>query len=78
LIAQLNVCLSGAGLAVLPVFMTGSFLQLQRVLSNQVNLTRTFYMQTHEDSRRIGAIQETAKFIVQQVLANRHMFSPSD
>jgi DNA-binding transcriptional LysR family regulator len=76
LVAQLYACLSGAGLAVLPTFMTDGFPQLQRLFPDRIRLFRTFYMQMHEDSRRIAAIQETATFVLQQVRANRHLFSP--
>ena len=74
--AQLGACLSGAGLAVLPAFMTAGLPQLQRVLPDHITLSRTFYMQMHEESRRIGSIQETAKFILQQVRINRALFNP--
>jgi len=74
--AQLNACLSGAGLAVLPSFMTRDLPQLHRVLPEHISLLRTFYMQMHEDSRQIGPVQETAKFILQQVRINRDLFNP--
>lgn len=76
LIAQLQACLSGSGLAVLPAFMASGFPHLQRVLPDRVKLLRTFYMQIHEDSRRISLIRETANFIVQQVRTERRLFSP--
>jgi DNA-binding transcriptional LysR family regulator len=77
LIAQLQACISGAGLAVLPIFMTHHIPRLQRVLPDQVRLMRTFYMQMHQDSRHVGMIRETADFIVQQVRNNRALFKPA-
>jgi DNA-binding transcriptional LysR family regulator len=74
LVAQLHACLAGSGLAVLPAFMTPTFPQLQRVLPNAVALKRTFFLQMHEDSRRISLIRETANFIVKQVQADRRLF----
>jgi DNA-binding transcriptional LysR family regulator len=76
LIAQLNACLAGAGLAILPTFMTADQPRLERVLADRVSLMRTFYMQMHEDSQKIAQIQDTAKFIMQQVRINRHLFMP--
>jgi DNA-binding transcriptional LysR family regulator len=74
LVAQWQACLSGAGIAVLPVFMVRDNPELQRVLSHQVNLTRTFYMQIHEDSRHNRFVREVADFAVNQVRKERSLF----
>jgi DNA-binding transcriptional LysR family regulator len=77
LIAQLQACVAGAGLAVLPTFAVHDFPQLRPVLPHTVKIVRTFYMQMHEDSRNVPWIKETADFIVQAVRENRHLFIPS-
>jgi DNA-binding transcriptional LysR family regulator len=77
LIAQLQACLSGAGLAVLPVFAAHELPQLKPVLQRSVKIMRTFYMQTHEDSRNVRWIKDTSDFIVDAVRAERHLFVPS-
>jgi DNA-binding transcriptional LysR family regulator len=74
LVAQWQACLSGAGIAVLPVFMVRDNPELQRVLPNQVNLTRTFYMQVHEDSRHNRFVREVADFVVNQVRSEKSLF----
>jgi DNA-binding transcriptional LysR family regulator len=74
LIAQLQACLSGAGLAVLPLFAAHDFPQLKPVLPRSVRIVRTFYMQMHEDSRNVRWIKDTADYIVDAVRAERHLF----
>lgn len=78
LIAQLQACLSGAGLAVLPVFAAYAFPQLRPVLPRTVKLVRTFYLQTHEDSRNVRWIKDTADYIVELVRAERNLFTPTN
>jgi DNA-binding transcriptional LysR family regulator len=76
LIAQLQACISGAGLAVLPVFAAHEQPALRPVLPDEISIMRSFYMQTHEDSRNVRWIREAADFIVQAVRSNRHLFVP--
>lgn len=78
LVAQLHACLADSGLAVLPAFMATGFPQLQRILPQDVELKRTFYLQMHEDSRGISLIRETANFIIRQVQADRALFNPKE
>ena len=47
--AQLRMIVSGAGLGILPQFMADQYPSLRRVLENQVNLYRTFWLAVHED-----------------------------
>lgn len=77
LIAQLQACVAGAGLAVLPAFAAHDFPQLRPVLPRTIRIVRTFYMQMHEDSRNVPWIKETADFIVQAVRTDRDLFMPS-
>lgn len=76
LIAQLQACLSGAGLAVLPAFLAHGYPSLKPVLRERVHLTRTFYMQMHEDSRKVRLIQDVADFISDQVRSDKALFKP--
>jgi DNA-binding transcriptional LysR family regulator len=76
LIAQLQACIAGAGLAVLPVFAVHGYPELQAVLPKTVTINRSFYMQMHEDSRHVRCIREAADFIVNAVRSERHLFLP--
>lgn len=78
LIAQLQACLAGTGLAVLPLFATHDYPQLRPVLPKTIKIIRAFYMQTHEDSRHVRWIKETADYIVDAVRAERHLFMPGN
>jgi DNA-binding transcriptional LysR family regulator len=76
LIAQLQACISGTGLAILPVFAAHGHPALRPVLPNEIQIVRSFYMQTHEDSRNVKCIREAADFIAHAVRADRHLFMP--
>jgi DNA-binding transcriptional LysR family regulator len=74
LLAQLQACLAGAGLVVLPLFMARQFPQLLRVLPEDVSLRRSFYLQVHEDSRNIARIRAVSSFITELARQHRPLF----
>lgn len=76
LIAQLNSTVSGAGLCVLPCFMTTSEPQLVRVLP-AFKLIRSFWLLLHSDLRNIARVRVTADFIAEQVSKSHALFLPS-
>lgn len=76
LIAQLNSTVAGAGLCVLPCFMTNTEPQLVRVLPS-FKLIRAFWLMLHSDLRNIARVRVTADFIVEQVAQAHAQFLPS-
>ncbi|MGE7990297.1 LysR family transcriptional regulator [Pseudomonas sp. NPDC089554] len=74
LLTQVHTVLGGKVLGILPAYIASSFPALMPVLSDQVNITRSFYMHVHEDHRKAAHIREVAKFIAEQVDANRSLF----
>lgn len=65
LIAQYQACAAGAGLCILPCFLADADARLVRVLAEQVNLTRSFWMVVHSDMRDLARIRVTGDFIAQ-------------
>jgi molybdate transport repressor ModE-like protein len=76
LIAQLNSTIAGAGLCVLPFFITQSEPGLVRVLPD-FKLVRTFWLVLHSDLRNIARIRAAADFIVEQANQAHALFLPA-
>ncbi|GJE43765.1 LysR family transcriptional regulator [Methylobacterium soli] len=64
IIAQANATVSGFGLCVLPYFIALPHSDLVRVLPCEINLTRTWYVLTHETQKDLGKIRAVSDFIV--------------
>lgn len=74
LIAQYKATLSGAGICVLPNFITKEYAGFVPVLPETVRLTRSFWMVTPMDLRDLVRIRVVAKFIADEVRASRDLF----
>jgi DNA-binding transcriptional LysR family regulator len=77
LIAQKEAVAAGAGLCVLPCFLADADSRLVRVLANDVQLIRTFWMIVHSDVRDLARIRVTTDFIAAAVAAAGHRFLPT-
>ena len=67
--AQYRLTASGAGIAVLPCFIGDADTQLVRILA-EVRILRSFWLVTHEDSRRLPRIAAFVNWIT--ALIDRH------
>lgn len=76
LIAQLNATRAGAGLCVLPHFMTAGEPGLVPVLRAEVSITRSFWLITHADLADMLRIRMTTGFIADEVAKARDLFMP--
>lgn len=74
LIAQLQACVAGAGLCVVPDFIAEGRRYLRRVLPDQVALTRSFYLVVHADLKAVARVRAVADFIADEVRAERRLF----
>ncbi|MDO1559216.1 LysR family transcriptional regulator [Brevundimonas sp. 2R-24] len=74
LIAQLQACLAGAGLCVLPDFIGRAEPGLVKVLDGQVGLTRALWLVTHADMRGLARIRAVTEFIAEQVRLAKRAF----
>jgi len=63
LLAQHAACAAGAGLCILPCFLADPDARLVRILVDQINLTRSFWMIVHSDMRDLARIRVTGDFI---------------
>lgn len=76
LFAQVRAVTKGAGIAVLPDFMTVANSDLVRLLPHEFHLQRTFWIAYHSDSRNSLRIRTTVDFIAHKVAASRSVFLP--
>ena len=65
LIAQYQACAAGAGLCILPCFLADPDTRLLRVLPEQINVLRSFWMVVHSDMRDLARIRVTGDFIAE-------------
>lgn len=75
ILAQLAATEAGAGICVLPQFMTRQA-RLQRVLPDAVKLTRSFWLIVHADLRDVARIRATMDFLVREIRAARDVLQP--
>jgi DNA-binding transcriptional LysR family regulator len=76
LIAQLNATRAGAGVCVLPYFITAGMTDLVPVLPAEVRVERTFWLITHADLAGMLRIRVTSDFIAEEVQKARALFLP--
>jgi DNA-binding transcriptional LysR family regulator len=76
LIAQLNATRAGAGICVLPYFVTAGLSDLVPVLPTEVRIERTFWLITHADLATMLRIRVTSDFIAEEVQKARSLFLP--
>ena len=75
LIAQLQACVAGAGLAVLPDFVAHGRPYLRRVLEGQVGLMREFHLAVHADLKAVARVRAVTEFITEAVRKDRRRFA---
>lgn len=68
-ISQLTAVVGGAGLGVLPHFMARHAPTLRRVLPQEVQLTRAYWLITHPDTHDLARIKACAEFLQAQAQA---------
>jgi DNA-binding transcriptional LysR family regulator len=76
--AQYEIVRAGSGIAVLPCFMTeGRGSNLERVLPQQVLITRSFWISFRRDSQQMTRIRLVRNWVRDTVVANRALLLPS-
>jgi molybdate transport repressor ModE-like protein len=76
LIAQLNATRAGAGICVLPYFITAGTPDLVPVLPQAVRIVRSFWLITHADLAGMLRVRITSDFIAEEVQKARALFLP--
>ena len=64
LIVQLNWCLRGVGICILPEFVARDHPELVDLLPDDIRLQRAFYLVRHQDDARVARINRMAEVVV--------------
>ena len=64
---QLRMTLLGRGVCILPRFIAAQHPTLVRLLPADIDITRSFWMITHEDMGRLEKVRACANFLAEQV-----------
>lgn len=72
-VAQLHAVNAGAGIGVMPYFMTYDEPKLIPVLPNH-SIKKAYWLQVNPDSRQLARVRTTIDFIVEQIELNEELF----
>jgi DNA-binding transcriptional LysR family regulator len=75
--AQYRLAASGAGIAVLPSFIGDADRELVNVVPD-ARIMRSFWLVTHEDTRRLARIEAFVEWLMQEVDARRDLLIGTD
>jgi DNA-binding transcriptional LysR family regulator len=78
ILAQHQATVAGAGIAVLPAFIAERDQSLRRVLPDEANFTRTFWMSVPAETRHLARMKATWDFLRQTVEAQRPLLLPAE
>lgn len=70
---QHRMIAAGAGVGVLPDFIARCDQSLVPLMTNHVEITRSFWLVTHDDMRRLGRIEAVAQWLQQRVEISRRL-----
>jgi DNA-binding transcriptional LysR family regulator len=76
ILAQHQATAAGAGIAVLPAFIAERDKSLQRVLPQEANFTRTFWMSVPAETRHLARMKAVWDFLRETVEAQRSLLLP--
>lgn len=64
---QLNWARLGAGICIVHDFAIPAYPELQKILTDTISLTRSFYLIRHSDDRRVERLNRFAKVLVEKI-----------
>ena len=76
ILAQHQATAAGAGIAVLPAFIAERDTSLRRVLPDEANFTRTFWMSVPAETRHLARMKAVWDFLRETVEAQRSVLLP--
>lgn len=77
ILAQLAMTASGAGVAILPDFMARRQTGLRALLTDAIQVQRTFWLAVHEDVYDFARVRSMIDFLVDTMRANEQRLSPN-
>lgn len=74
IIAQLEMTSAGCGLCILPKFIANRHADLVPILTNSIEVNRSFWLAVHEDLSDLARIKVLSEYLVQMVRARQDEF----
>ncbi|KEP69600.1 LysR family transcriptional regulator [Thioclava dalianensis] len=76
LFGQLRAIQAGKGIGILPDFMARGAPELVPLLPDEIEITRSYWLQTHQDLRESARVRTAMRFIAEQVSEAKAEFLP--
>ncbi len=76
--SQYSAIKSGLGIGILPCFLAEQDKSLIKVCANDIKLTRSFYLVTHPESKRLSQVNTVWQYLKQLAVENVELLTPSD
>ena len=74
ILSQLELTRAGAGLCILPKFLASAHQELDRVLSDDIVVHRSFWLGTHQETHTFERIQLFVKHLIATLAAQKTIF----
>jgi DNA-binding transcriptional LysR family regulator len=77
IVTQVNATLSGYGLCFLPCFMAVAHMELLRILPQEIQFTRSYWLVTHSAVRAPARVRAMKNLLHEMMETNRSLFLPT-
>ena len=72
--SQLELTRAGAGLCILPKFLAAAHPELERVLSDEIVVHRSFWLSTHQETHSFERIKLFVDHLTETIAAQKRIF----
>jgi len=77
ILGQFSAIKSGLGIGILPCFLADQDPSLKRILPEEINLLRTFWLVTHPEIKRLARVNTVWQFLKSVAESQQHKLNPS-
>jgi DNA-binding transcriptional LysR family regulator len=74
ILAQYVAMASGAGIGIIPVYQASQDPNLVRILPDEVEEMRTYWLSVHPDSQNLPNVRAVMDFLIEVVREKKHLF----
>lgn len=74
--SQYTAIKSGLGIGILPCFLAEQDSSLRKLCADEINLTRSLYLVTHPESKRLSQVNTVWQYLKALVAENRRLLNP--
>jgi DNA-binding transcriptional LysR family regulator len=78
IVSQFNAIKSGLGIGILPCFLAEQESSLIKLLPNDINIVRSFWLVTHPESKRLSHVSSVWEYLKKLVKSKHHQLMPEN